>query len=531
MLPEDKYFLTLSKEELWQRYCGFLDLSTDDFMAIQEELLLDQIERVSRSPLGQKIMGNNKPASVAEYRKTVPITNYEDYEPYLSSRQEDVLAIKPRYWCHSAGRGGRFKWVPHGTEFLEKVIRHTIGLYILAAASGKGDVRLAPGFSFLSILPPAPYASGCLFQMIPEYFSLKVLPPTKSAETMEFEERIKSGFQMALRDGVDIIGTIASVLVKMGERFTSETGATGFSPAMLHPKILPRLGRAWLKARMEKRGILPRDLWPTKAIMASGMDTAIYRDEITRYWGTEPYEAYGVAEAYFLATQSWNRKAMVFLPDVAFFEFLPHNDKTQAAAGKDPQQKTVLLNELEPGKSYEVLISHFYGMPLLRYRMKDIIKVVALKDEETGVKLPQIVFQRRVEEVIGLFGLAHLDELTIWQALTRSGVKHAEWVACKEYEGSQTFLHFYLEPKEKLATDNLPAAIHEQLKIVDTDYKDIESYLGLQPVKVTYLPQGTFQRYMDDKRKEGADLAHLKPVRINPPGPVMERLIQISKSG
>jgi len=31
-------------DELWQRCCGFLDLSLDDFMKIQRRLLLEQME-------------------------------------------------------------------------------------------------------------------------------------------------------------------------------------------------------------------------------------------------------------------------------------------------------------------------------------------------------------------------------------------------------------------------------------------------------------------------------------------------------
>lgn len=112
MLQEDKYFQTLNEAELWQRYCGFLDLSIDEFMDIQKELLIDEIEQVSDSLLGKKIMGGRKPQSVEEFRRVVPLTTYDDYEPYLSEQQEDVLAEKPVFWCHSAGRGGYFKWVP-----------------------------------------------------------------------------------------------------------------------------------------------------------------------------------------------------------------------------------------------------------------------------------------------------------------------------------------------------------------------------------------------------------------------------------
>lgn len=39
-------------EELWQRCCGFIDLSIDEFMAIQRWLLLDQIQLVNKREVG-----------------------------------------------------------------------------------------------------------------------------------------------------------------------------------------------------------------------------------------------------------------------------------------------------------------------------------------------------------------------------------------------------------------------------------------------------------------------------------------------
>ena len=146
MLPEDKYFQNLTEAELWQRYCGFLDLSVDGFMDIQKELLMDEIERVADSTLGKKIMGNRKPRSMEEFQKIVPLTSYEEYEPYLSEKQEDTLAEKPHIWCHSSGRGGYFKWIPHSSEFMERLVRDLIGSFILASTEQKGKVNIPPNF-------------------------------------------------------------------------------------------------------------------------------------------------------------------------------------------------------------------------------------------------------------------------------------------------------------------------------------------------------------------------------------------------
>jgi hypothetical protein len=531
MLSEDRYFKDFSKAELWRRYCGFLDLSIDEFMDIQEELLLDQIERVADSVLGKKIMNNKKPKSVDEFRRMVPLTTYDDYEPYLSEQREDVLAIKPHLWCHSAGRGGRFKWVPHSSEFLEKVTKSGVGSLILATASQKGQVNISLGFRFLVALPPVPYASGWLFQTAAEHLSFRAIPPLRGTEGMGFQERIMKGFQITLKDGVDIIGAIASILVKMGEEFSGQAQSMKFSAYMLHPRIIGRLLRAWFHSKREKRTILPRDLWPTKAIMTGGVDTAIYKDDIAYYWGCEPYEFYVCAEAFFVAVQNWNRKGMVFFPDIVFLEFIPYEEQLKHQDDKSYQPSTVLLSEVEEGKLYEVVITQLYGMPLLRYRMKDLVRVIALRDDQTGVNLPQIVFQHRIGETINLAGLVDLDEKTIWQAIANTRIKYTDWLACKEYERNQSFLRLYLELKEEREATEVEAMIDEQLKIVDLDYRDIDSYLALQPVRISFLSPGTFQRYMEEKRREGADLAHLKPTHVNPPEAAVQRMLQLSELG
>ncbi len=529
MLSEDKYFQTLTEAELWQRYCGFLELSVQEFMDIQKELLMDEIEQVADSILGKKIMGNQKPKSVEEFRRLVPLTTYDDYEPYLSERQEDVLAKKPYFWCHSAGRGGYFKWVPHSSEIIAKVVRSYLASFILASCRKKGEVNISPGFRVLSVLPPAPYTSGSVIRVLAQHISMQVMPPLETRD-MEFQEMTRKGFQMALKDGVDILGSIVSVLVRMGEQFSEQTHSMRFSLSMLQPKIALRLLRAWLRSKREKRVILPKDLWRPKGILAGGLDTTIYKDDIAYYWGNPPYELYAGTEALVCAMQGWNKKWLTFLPDMVFLEFIPHEEQLNHQDGKDYQPSTVLLDEVEKGKLYEVVMTHFYGMPLLRYRTKDVIKIVAMKDEEAGIKLPQIAFQRRVGEVINLANLVHLDEKTVWQAIANTGLKYTAWSACKEYDQNKSYLHLYLELKEEKETAEIATMIHEQLKMIDIDYKDIETYLELQPVRVTLLSRGTFQRYTEEKRKEDVDLAQLKPPRMNPPDSVIQHLLQFSEA-
>ena len=86
------------KDELWQMCCGFIDLSMDQFMAIQRRLLLEQIDLLNNCSLGRKVMRGALPQSIDEFRRLVPLTTYADYCPDLQERHEDALPARPARW-------------------------------------------------------------------------------------------------------------------------------------------------------------------------------------------------------------------------------------------------------------------------------------------------------------------------------------------------------------------------------------------------------------------------------------------------
>lgn len=528
MRTEDRYFTTLSNEEIWQRYCGFFDLTVSQFKEAQEDLLLQQIELISRSFIGRKIMGDNKPRTINEFRQYVPLTSYEDYEPHLSNCQDDCLAVKPLFWCHSAGRGGDFKWVPYTPEAVDKFHSLYVAFIMLAAAKYKGHVDMKPGERILLNLAARPYASGFLFHHLSQAFSIRSIPPQETSENLSFQERIEKGFKIAMRTGVDEIFSISSVLVKLGERMAEQTGKMKLNWSMLHPQVMATLIKALARSKREGRKILPKDLWNSKAIIAVGMDTAIYKDDIAHYWGQKPFEIYASTESPGIAVQNWNKKWLTLVPYTAFWEFIPEEDSIKSGEDKTFKPATVLIDELEVGKLYEVVLTQFYSMPLLRYRIGDMIQVVALSDDEAGVNLPQIVFHSRIADTIDLAGLARLTERVIWQAIVNTEVRYEDWCARKEYDQDNSVLHLYIELKEELSTATLGQLIDEQLKAADIDYCDIEEQLGIRPIKITLLSPGTFGRYYQEKVTEGADLAHLKPPHMNASDSIIEQILKLS---
>ncbi len=531
LAPEARFFQASNDRDIWQRYCGFLDLSVGEFMEIQRYLLLEQIKLVANTPLARALMRGSQPTSVEMYRSVVPITAYEDYVPYLANSHEDALVEKPYFWCHSAGRGGNVKWIPYTRQAFDRIARYGVAVALLAAAERKGDISLAPGDRVLVNLAPRPYASGTFLAHLMDYFPYHSIPSLSEAEQLDFKERTKIAFGQALSQGIDYIFSVSTVLAKIGESFSDPEHKPNLSSAMLHPRVARRLIWAWLRSRLGRRRMLPRDLWSPKGLVTFGVDTAIYEDQITRMWGKVPYQVYGTTEMMISAVQAWNKKALTFLPDVAFWEFIPEHEWERIREDPSYQPDTVLMDELEPGKQYELVYSHFFGMPLLRYRIGDVIRVEALEDRETGVKLPQIVFQARASDIIDLAGLTQIDERTLWQAIADTGVKYEDWCARKEYERDSGYLRVFLEMKERRSRKELECLLEYKLRAVDVDYRDLQGWLGQgQSVAVTLISPGTFTAYYTEKLKEGAPAARLRPSHINPTDAAIERLLQISNA-
>ncbi len=518
--------------DIWTRYCGFLDLTLTEFMQVQKRLLAEQLERVGQSTLGQLIMGDTPVTTIEEFREMVPLTTYADYEPYLSERREDVLAMKPHTWAHTSGRSGRYKRVPFSSEMFDRAGERIMTAVILSMARERGDVRLEEQDVLLYNTPPHPYASGISLLSLHEQFPFHFVPSLTETESLSFQERLELSFQTAMVTGIDVLGSITSVLVKIGERFANGGGNMRLSRQMLHPRAISRVGRALLRSRMAGRPMLPKDLWSVKGILCGGTDTSIYKQKILDYWGIMPHEIYASTETGVIAAlQAWDRKGMYFLPDVVFLEFIPEEDWAQQRQDPTFRPRTMLLDEVQPGQRYELVITSFGGGPFLRYRMGDLVRFIQFADQEIQVALPSMTIAGRSDGLIDIGSFTGLmDEPMFWQAIHDTGLDYEEWTVRKEIDANGAFLHLYIELKKAVPAAEARHRIHEQLKASNLFYADFESMLEIDPLRLTSLSPGTFRAYALERQAAGADLAHLKPAHMNVPDAIITDLLRLSAS-
>jgi len=516
------------KDELWQMCCGFLDLSLEEFMTIQRRLLSEQITLLKNCELGRKIMRGAVPTTIEEFRAQVPMTTYDDYLPDLVEKREDGLPTRAARWVRTSGHAGNYdvKWVPMSERFTSECEKLGAAVVIFSTCDRRGDMsKIKEHFKLLFSMGTPEYVSGALVYLMRQALGCDLLP--LKGEGMQFQERMQAGFSEALYRGLDMIGGLPSILVAVGEQFKQRSGKRKIRPLLAHPKALGRVMRAVAISKLHHRTMLPRDMWSLKGIAGSGTDSGIFRKKVEELWGRPLLEMYSSTEGGYYAIQTWDYEGMTFVPNLNFYEFIPEREWFKWQLDRSYQPKTVLLDEVEAGEKYEMVITNFHGGIMTRYRIGDMVRITSLRNDKLNIDIPQMVFERRADELIDIVGFGHITEKLIWQAIENSGIPYVDWTARKELSDDKPTLHIYLELKdgyiasEKSVETTVYKEFQELDKIHDFNlykfaYGNTAELIELKPIKITFLPTGASSRYISRMRAEGADLGHIKPPHINP---------------
>jgi len=486
--------------------------------------MLEQIELLNNSAIGKKIFKGTMPQNIEEFRRRAPLTTYKDYCPELSEKREDALPVKPLYWQHTSGRSVEYpfkwesiKWMPITPGFSRELGILAAAYTMFATCSKKHDTSgIKYGLKFIYAVAPRPYTSGTLAYIAAQELGGVSLPALELAEKMSFEERIAASLKLAANKGFDLFFGITVALVAIGERISQQVGKVSIISMLSQPRALFRFARGIIRSKIARRKLLPKDIWSLKGVICTGTDAEIFGQLIKDTWGKYPLNMFGSTEAGYIASQTWDYGTMTFNPSMNFLEFIPESEYEKCQQDKSYVPACYTLDEVKVGEKYELVISNFHGGPMIRYHTGDAIKITALSNNKLGIHLPQMEFVGRVDDRLDIGGFVRLTEKVIWQAISDTGVPYVDWVARKE----NGILHVFIELRntEYTDADKIAKLIYVELKKMDDDYMygNMEDVLHTMPIKVTLLPEGAFTNYINLRRAQGADLAHLKPRHLNP---------------
>jgi len=285
-----------------------------------------------------------------------------------------------------------------------------------------------------------------------------------------------------------------------------------------------KLAGGLIKSVIRRRELYPKDIWNLKGIICVGADTSFYRERIEEYWGRKPLQLHGGTEAGMIATQTWDYDGMVVFPDSNFWEFISEDEYYKAKFNDGYQPATVLLNELKPGKKYELVITSFMGGAFIRYRTGDLIRVTGLRNEKLNINLPQIVYEDRFLDVINLAGFTRISEWTIWEALKKAGLKDANWIARKTFTGKKPVIELFIDWEQSENIKKTEEDIHNALCMINPDYRELEQIIGYRPLKLVGVPEKCISNYYENNKYAAQSHAPEKIVRIRPPEKLIKKI-------
>ena len=453
-------------------------------IATQRDVLQDLVTHGQFSEFG-RICGFDKLFNIRDFKKAVPISEYDDLKPYIERLMEgenNLLWNTPANWfAKSSGTTSeKSKFIPITEESLNnchyQASKDVLTMYYnfnpeSDLLTGRGLV-IGGSHQMNPLHNDIQYGdlSAVLLQNAPVWASWIRTPDLSIALLDEWENKLE---QLAMNT--------------VYENVTSISGVPTWT-LLLIKKILQMTGSKTLK-----------EVWPNLELyIHGGVSFVPYKEQFQRLVGEDVkyMEIYNASEGFFAAQDSPDSDGMLLLLNHGiFYEFMP----IEEYGSNDP--KTIGLNQVEIGKQYALVVSTNGG--LWRYLVGDTIQFTTT--------LPfRIKVTGRLKHFINAFGEEVMVENTD-KAITIACKK--ENAVVSDYTAAPVFFsdrdngcHEWLIEFEKEPT-NIAEFAYEldcALKSVNSDYeakrhKDI----ALRMPIVKALPKNTFNNWLYSKGKLG----------------------------
>lgn len=548
--------------------------SFSDIGVFLGQLSLNVIERKTKEPMKaqeetlKKILGRNKNCelgkkynfadikTIEDYQKKVPLSTYEDYAPYvdrmINNRENNIMfsGRNVRY-CSSSGSVGKPKILPKGVKDLWNM--QCIGFscsvatahnYLKKVKHVKMPAQMGPLVLILTghRLEDGKMCNGA--GQVPLTYLKAITPFFCTSPTSllypEHEELIDTSYlqlRFALENRkVSYIGSLVITLVTSMFDYLEENWemlCDDIEKGIINPnikitpelydeykkKLKPNPKRAEELRREFKKGfdtpIAPR-IWPrlTWAYGMIGSNLKVYVEKFRRSIGYDiPIHNMGfaAAEGFFSMATELDVHDGVLLPHCLFFEFLPINDDDEDEL--DENVTPLLINQLEVGKKYEIIVSNFSG--LYRYRMEDVVEVTGMHNNTPKI---EFLYRRNL-------GMNIANEKTTTQMVDFAAKQTAEEMG-NEFVGFSMYADYSTNPPRycMLAEAKNPVSEEDRQKyidILDEKFKSFnEKYFKyrrwgmINRPEVLFLKPKTYWDYREYLRSQGRVLNQIKPVTV-----------------
>jgi len=231
-------------------------------------------------------------------------------------------------------------------------------------------------------------------------------------------------------------------------------------------------------------------------------DRAAYflKDRIKELTGNYPKTIFGSTETMFISLPSIQYPGCFFFDwRVVYPEFIPEKDTVDINQSTLKAPDSICKqDEVEAGNIYQ-LVATPYLNDLFRYAMPDLLECVAIGDEILGSKMPIFRYFSRSDGILVLHNFTRINEDELFEILRNTGIEFTDFTAVRELDGSREYMNLYIETKEDISKESVSERVNEKLTEYDKDWKDLSNMMQYTPLKVTLLPQGSFNKYLEKR--------------------------------
>jgi hypothetical protein len=420
--------------------------------------------------------------SYDDFKKNVPIRDYEDLKPYieriLKGEKNILWKDKPLYFAKTSGTTSGTKYIPLSRESVPYHInsaRNALLSYV--HETGKSDF-LDKKLIFLSGSPvmdekagiPTGRLSGIVNHHVPAYLRSNQMPSYQTNCIDDWEDKLEKIIDETIHQNMSLISGIPPWVQMYFDRINQRTGKT------------------------------IKEVFPDFSVFVyGGVNFEPYRQKLYNSIGgkVDSIETYPSSEGFIAYQDSQIEEGLLLLLNHGiFYEFIP----VEEYFNENPRRLSI--HEVEIGKNYAIILNTNAG--LWGYSIGDTVKFIS--------KNPyRLLVTGRVKHFISAFG-EHVIGEEVEKAMKYALEIHQE-VSTIEFSVAP-----HVNPTDSelpyhewfVAFDHLPhdmkafeRTLDSKMQELNIYYRDLLEGKILRTLKITPLQKDAFQQYMKSIGKLG----------------------------
>ena len=528
---------------LGKKYYNYYNKKVKNADKISENKLLKDIKKNRNTEIGKKYCFSNI-KTIKDFQKNIPYTTFDDYIEYIertanAGEQNLITSDKIYYFAATSGTTGAYKKIPVTKKtFIPFFKNGTIFAYNLKKEMKKKKKGLLYGkilnLSESGTIDVTP--SGIKVGVVTGYFTSRfksilsiltcipkeVIGSEKDVDMKYINARfaleeenvicINSVFMSALTDLFNYIENNVEIILKDIENGTIDDSIK--MPEYIRKKFQKRLKpnkeradelRKIFRESANYSGIIPK-IWKRMSLVISigTGDFSPYKEKMRKYCSDQvplSFSMFAASEATIANTLEVENQNYTLIFDGGFYEFLEINGNNQP----------LLMNELEIGKEYEIVVTNFTG--LYRYLLKDVVKVVGYKG-----KVPIIQYAYRKNQLVNVSGLHLTTERFVSIIKKYEKVLNTNIVDYSLYidiDYSPVRMVVFIETEKPInMEEDISQLFDDQVNVEFPGFDGVIKKGIISKSLVHVVQPETYKKLREGKIKSGIPVNQIKTIRI-----------------